>query len=192
MIFGMIIIFGSLISRVIIMFNIVGNSLGSGNVMFVPNVLSEGWIGRIINSWFVGEPVESVWRPGAMKAGAASGAMIVSARTVVRGVEAGKAREPWTNIYWLAFESRIDELSFLLEVREGWGMSIIVKMAGLNPVMESRGSGAAEVSEPGLISQVIAMTTVLVAGIPGGLSLKTASRASWWIRGKPQGSKERC
>ena len=93
MIFGIIIIFGSLISRVIIMLNILGNSLGSSNVMFVANVLSEGWIRRIINSWFVGEPVEPVWRPGAMKSGAASGAMIVSARTVVGRVESREAEE---------------------------------------------------------------------------------------------------
>ena len=86
-----------------------------------------------------------------MESGSASGAMKVSARTIVGRVESREPEEAWTNIYWLAFESRVDGLSFLLEVREGWGMSIIVKMAGLNPVMESRGSGAAEVSEPGLI-----------------------------------------
>ena len=100
-------------------------------------------------------------------------------------------RESWTSIYWLAFESGSDEsgsdgCSFLLEVNECWGSSFIVKMAGLNPVMESRGSGAAEVVESGLIIQVVAMATVVGAGIPGGVSLKAASRAMWrWIRGKP-------
>ena len=193
MIFGIIIIFGSLISRVIIMLNILGNSLGSSNVMFVANVLSEGWIRRIINSWFVGEPVEPVWRPRAMESGSASGAMIV-ASTVVGRVESREPREPeaWTNIDWLAFESRIDGVSFLLEVMECWGMVIVVKMAGLNPVVESRCSGAAEVSESGLISQVIAVATASVAGISEGLPLKFASGAPRrWIR-KPQGAKERC
>ena len=54
-------------------------------------------------------------------------------------------------------------------------MVMIVKMAGLNPVMESRGSRAAEVIESGLISQVIAVATVSVAGISKGLPLKLAS-----------------
>ena len=126
--------------------------------------------------------------------------MKVSARTVVRRVEAGKARESresWTNICWLAFESGSasgsDGCSFLLEVNECWGISFIVKMAGLNPMVESRGAGAAEVVESGLIPQVVAMATVAGSGISGGVSLKAASRATWrWTRGKPQGSKEGC
>ena len=124
-----------------------------------------------------------------MESGSAPGAMKVSARTVVRRVEAGKARESresWTNICWLAFESGSDGCSFLLEVNECWGISFIVKMAGLNSMVESRGAGAAEVVESGLIPQVVAMATVAGAGISGGVLLKAASRATWrWIRGNP-------
>ena len=80
-IFSISIIFGNLISRVILVLNILGNSLGSRNVMLVANVLPESWIRGIINSWF---DVEPVWRAGPMESGSAPGAMKVSARTVVR------------------------------------------------------------------------------------------------------------